>query len=153
MLIIDAFPLILLARIELLDSFLAGLATPAIAPPEVTRECYAVKKTSDSLLIQRAFDEFRIRLDAVRDRKLVAKLADDFRLGQGEAEAIALVIIARRGLSQSITTAPAILVGSFESDLIERDDALRNWNRLQSTGDLRVPFWRTSSPDWRQAGD
>jgi predicted nucleic acid-binding protein len=43
-------------------------------------------------MIQKTLDESRIKLVAVKNRKLVAKLQADFSLGKGEAEAIALAL-------------------------------------------------------------
>jgi len=42
-------------------------------------------------MIQKTLDESRIKAILVKNSKLVAKLQTDFSLGQGEAEAIALV--------------------------------------------------------------
>jgi predicted nucleic acid-binding protein len=43
-------------------------------------------------MIQKALDESRIRVIAVKDRKFVTKLQGDFGLGRGEAEAIVLAL-------------------------------------------------------------
>jgi predicted nucleic acid-binding protein len=43
-------------------------------------------------MIQKALNESRIRVVAVKNKKLVTKLEGDFGLGRGEAEAIALAL-------------------------------------------------------------
>ena len=43
-------------------------------------------------IIQKALDESRIEVFALRNRRLVVKLQTDFSLGRGEAEAIALAL-------------------------------------------------------------
>ena len=90
MFIFDASTLILIAKAELLEPFLASIEVEVAIPPQVERECCGVKRTLDALMIQKALDDSRIRVIAVKNRKLVAKLQADFCLGKGEAEAIAL---------------------------------------------------------------
>ncbi len=51
-------------------------------PLEVEKECCGVKKSLDALMIQKALDESRIRVIAVKDRKLVQKLQGDLGLGR-----------------------------------------------------------------------
>ena len=67
---------------------------PVAIPGEVEKECCGVKKSLDALLIQKALDELRLKVIAVKNRKLVVKLQGDFGLGRGEAEAI---VLAREG--------------------------------------------------------
>ena len=45
-------------------------------------------------MIQKALEESRIRVMAVDNKKLIAKLWADFNLGAGEAAAIALALTA-----------------------------------------------------------
>jgi predicted nucleic acid-binding protein len=91
MFIFDASTLILIAKAEALDSFLHDVGLEVAIPHEVEKECCSVKKSLDALIIRKALDELRIRVIAVKDRKLVTKLQGDFGLGRGEAEAIVLV--------------------------------------------------------------
>src|ERR1700687_3274099 len=84
--------LILLARAELLGLFLTASKLRVVIPAEVEKECCASKKTLDAAIIQRALNEARIEVLAVRSLRLVAELQTDFGLGKGEAEAIALAI-------------------------------------------------------------
>lgn len=134
----DASTLILLAKIELLEAFLAGHRVEARIPGEVEAECCDVKKTFDALLIRKVIDEQKIQTVRVRDQKLVTKLREDFGLGKGEAEAIALAALAKaklvaiddknginacKLLGIAFTTAPGILVVCCEKKLISLQDA------------------------------
>src|SRR5258706_16414162 len=92
MFIFDASTLILIAKTETLDSFLRDVGLEVAIPLEVEKECCSVKKSLDALMIRKAIDESRIRVIAVKDRKLVAKGQRDFGLGRGEAEAIILAL-------------------------------------------------------------
>lgn len=149
MLVFDASTLILIARIELLDPFLAGISLESAIPPEVERECCGVKATLDALMIRKALDDSRIRVLKVKDKKLVVKLQDDFSLGKGEAEAIALGVSegaklvatddknginACKLLRLPFTTAAGILIRSLEMELIKRSDALEKLERLAHYG-------------------
>jgi predicted nucleic acid-binding protein len=139
MLILDASTLILIARIELLDIFLAGISMSAAVPKEVEKECCGAKKTLDALRIQKALDESRIEVFAVKSKRLVTKLQCDFGLGQDEAEAIALAVEEKaqlvgvddkngmnacKLLGVPFTTAAGILLRSRQKGLISKDDAL-----------------------------
>jgi predicted nucleic acid-binding protein len=135
MIVFDSSTLILVAKIDLLDLFLADIDVPVAVPSEVARECCGPKKGLDAILIQKALDESRIKAVAVKDRRLVAKLGADFSLGRGEAEAIALAVKRRAALvaiddknginackllGLSFTTAVGILVRSREKGLVDR---------------------------------
>ena len=149
MIVLDASTLILIAKIELLDSFLAGIKLQVGIPAQVARECCSVKKTLDSLVIQKALDQSGISTIRVRDRKLVAKLQVDFGLGMGEAEAIALALKERSELlgiddknginacklsGIPFTTALNILLREFESGLMDRHAALARLALLAKHG-------------------
>src|SRR5215470_7537874 len=92
MIAFDASTLILIAKVELLDLFLASVRVPVAIPAAVEKECCGSKKALDAVIIQRALDESRIKTVVVKNRRLVAKLQDDFSMGKGEAEAIALAL-------------------------------------------------------------
>jgi predicted nucleic acid-binding protein len=149
MIVFDASTLILIAKVELLDAFLAGSKLEAAIPEEVERECCGAKKTLDALLIRKALDESRIRIIEVKNKKLVAKLQADFSLGKGEAEAIALAfgeearvlgiddkngINACKLLGLGFTTAAGILVRSWEKGLLDRGSALAKLAALAEHG-------------------
>jgi predicted nucleic acid-binding protein len=149
MIVFDASTLILAAKVELLDLFLASIELEVVVPAEVARECCGVKKTLDALMIQKTLDEARIKVKVVKDKKLVTKLQTDFSLGRGEAEAIALALKEKarlvgiddknginscKLLGLGFTTASAILVRSREKSLIDRNEALAKLAALARNG-------------------
>lgn len=104
------------------------------------------------MIIQRALDQSRIKVVAVKNRRLVAKLQADFSLGRGEAEAIALAlnekaqllgmddkngINACKLLGVAFTTAMGILIRSREKGLLEAPDALAKLALLAKHGRYR----------------
>jgi len=138
MFIFDASTLILIAKVEMLDAFLGGIGLEVAIPREVEKECCSVKKSLDALMIQRALDESRITVIAVKDRKVVAKLQADFGLGKGEAEAVALALAEKaqvlgiddknginacKLLGVAFTTAIGILVRMCEKRLLTASEA------------------------------
>ena len=149
MIIFDSSTLILIAKIELLNPILATIQSRVGIPPEVERECCGVKKTLDAMMIQKALDESQIRVKAVRNRKLVARLQIDFSIGKGEAEAIALAlgekaqllgiddksgINAAKLLGIPFTTAVDILVRSREKGLLDHAEGLTKLAALARFG-------------------
>jgi predicted nucleic acid-binding protein len=149
MIIFDSSTLILMARIELLNPFLASVELRVVIPMEVERECCGAKKTVDALMIQKALEESRIQVLAVRNPKVVSRLQADFDLGRGEAEALALAmkekaqllgiddkngINASKLLGLPFTTAMGILVRSREKGLLNYSDALAKLMALAEYG-------------------
>lgn len=149
MIAFDASTLILIAKAELLDLFLANVSVPVAIPSEVERECCGFKKALDAVVIQKALDESRIKTVVIKNRRLVAKLQADFSLGRGEAEAIALAlnekaqvlgiddkngINACKLLGVAFTTAVGILIRSREKGLLEACEALEKLASLAKHG-------------------
>jgi predicted nucleic acid-binding protein len=149
MIIFDSSTLILIARIDLLGPFLAAVESRVAIPTEVVRESCGVKRTIDALMIQKALDESRIQVVAVKNDKLVAKLQVDFNMGKGEAEAIALAVKEKaqllgiddkNGISASkllgipFTTAVGILVRSRQKGMLDHGDALTKLKALAEYG-------------------
>ncbi len=149
MIIFDSSTLILIAKAELLDLFLADIELEAAIPIEVEKECCGVKKSLDALLIQKALDEFRLKVIAVKNRKLAVKLQGDFGLGRGEAEAIVLALAEKaqvlgiddknginacKLLGIAFTTAIGILVRSREKELLTVGEALAKLATLAKHG-------------------
>jgi predicted nucleic acid-binding protein len=149
MIVVDASTLILVAKMEILDSFLDGVESQIVIPTEVAKECCAVKKSLDALLIQKALDESRIRVAAAKDKKLVAKLRGDFGLGKGEAEAIVLALAEKTAvlgiddknginacklLGIAFTTAIGILIRMCEKGLLTVGEALGKLATLEKHG-------------------
>ena len=98
-----------------------------------------LRKSLDALLIQKALDQSRIRVIAVKNRKLVTKLQGDFGLGKGEAEAIVLALAEKaqvlgiddknginacKLLGVAFTTASGVLVRMREKGLLTVGEAL-----------------------------
>jgi predicted nucleic acid-binding protein len=149
MFIFDSSTLILIAKIELLEPFLTDIGMEIAIPKAVEDECCRGKKTLDSLIIRKALDESKIKARGVRNRRLVAKLGEDFSMGTGESEAIALALQERALLvgiddksgmnackltGVSFTTAVGILIRSRQKGLIGRSDALIKLSALAEYG-------------------
>jgi predicted nucleic acid-binding protein len=149
MIVFDASTLILIAKAELLDSVLADIELEAAIPVEVEKECCGVKKSLDALLIQKALDELRLKVIAVKNKKLVVKLQQDFSLGRGEAEAVVLTLAEKaqilgiddknginacKLLGITFTTAIGILVRSREKELLSGSEALTKLTTLAKHG-------------------
>ena len=149
MFILDASTLMLIAKAEALDSFLHDVRLEVAMPHEVEKECCSAKKSLDALIIRKALDELRIRVIAVKDRKLVTKLQGDFGLGRGEAEAIVLAlrekarvlgiddkngINACKLLGIAFTTAIGILVRMREKGILTSNEALVKLDTLAKYG-------------------
>jgi predicted nucleic acid-binding protein len=129
--------------------FLSGVELEVAIPLEVEKECCGVKKSLDALMIQKALDESRIRVIAVKDRKLVQKVQGDFGLGGGEAEAIVLALAEKarvlgiddknginacKLLGVVFTTAIGILVRMREKRLLTINEALLKVETLAKHG-------------------
>ena len=149
MFIFDASTLILIAKTETLDSFLRSVELKVAIPLEVEKECCSVKKSLDALLIRKALDESRIRVIAVKDRRLVTKLQGDFGLGRGEAEAIVLALAEKaqvlgvddkyginacKLLGVAFTTSMGILVRMREKRLFTTNESLVKLEGLAKHG-------------------
>jgi predicted nucleic acid-binding protein len=154
MLVFDSSTLILIAKIDLLDPFLTDIGMEIAIPKAVENECCGGKKTLDALIIRKALegskiDEPRIKVKSVTNRKLVAKLEEDFSMGRGESEAIALAlqekallvgIDDKNGINACklagipFTTAVGILVRSRQKGLIDCGDALVKLSALAKYG-------------------
>ncbi|HWO35846.1 MAG TPA: hypothetical protein VNO32_44205 [Candidatus Acidoferrum sp.] len=149
MFIFDASTLILIAKTEILDPFLRDVGLDVAIPLEVEKECCSVKKSLDALMIRKALDESRIRVIAVKNRKLVTKIQEDFGLGGGEAEAIVLALAEKarvlgiddknginacKLLGVAFTTAIGILVRMCEKRLLTTSEALAKLEGLAKYG-------------------
>src|SRR5271157_5557041 len=169
MFIFDASTLILIAKTETLDPFLRGVELEVAIPLEVEKECCSVKRSLDALMIQKALDESRIRVIAVKDRKLVTKLQGDFGLGRGEAEAIVLALAEKarvlgiddknginacKLLGVAFTTAIGILVRMREKRLLTTNESLVKLEGLAKHGRYkRWQFLKTPGGNWGQRHD
>jgi predicted nucleic acid-binding protein len=149
MIVFDASTLILLAKAELLDRFLAASGVEAVMPREVARETCEAKPSFDALLIRRLIDEKKIKVETLRDRTLFEKLRRDLRLGAGEAEAIALAVARKAWIVATddrcaigacklarmpFTTALSLLVRMCEKRVVDKAEALLKLTILERAG-------------------
>jgi predicted nucleic acid-binding protein len=149
MFIFDSSTLILTAKIELLDLFLKNIGMEVAIPRSVEDECCGGKKTLDALIIRKALDDSRIKVRGVRNRSLVAKLEEDFSMGRGESQAIALALQERAQLvgiddkngmnacrltGIPFTSAVGMLVRCCQKGLLDRGDALAKLSALAKYG-------------------
>ena len=151
MILFDASTLILLAKAELLETFLAHINQPVVIPKEVARECCGAKRSLDALMIQKAIDNGQIGVLPVRNRKLSAEIRSDFPLGKGEAEVLTLAAEAeeearvvaiddRHGINACkllklpFVTAISILIAMGENGWVGQREALRKLEALERYG-------------------
>jgi len=149
MIVFDASTLILVAKAELLEGFLDSIAQKVAIPVEVERECCRKEKSLDAIVIAEAIRDSKIAVKRLRTKKLYQRLREDFRLGKGEAEAIALAlsekaplvaiddksgINACKLLKIPFTTAVDILVRLQEKRLLAREEAKMKLEALERYG-------------------
>lgn len=149
MIVFNSSTLILLAKAELLDTFLAALDDKVVIPQQVHTECCEEKQSADALLIQRVIQERKIFVQPLKDKRLYMKLLADFPLGKGEAEALALAVSqtarlfatddkraiqASKLLKVPFTTALAILARMYEKGLLEKQEARAKLEALRKHG-------------------
>ncbi len=92
----------------------------------------------DALVIQRAIQEKRIRVTALKETKIYRKFFKDFGLGQGETEALALAysekakliatddrraILACRLLKIPYVTAIDIIIRMYQKGVVKKEEA------------------------------
>lgn len=152
-LVFDASTLILLAKSDLLDLFLEAFEGSPLLPGAVEAESTGSPGRPDGVLIRQRITEGRLRVEEVGQPNLVARLVQDFRLGAGEAEALALAlergdttlvatddrnaIRACKVLRIRFVTSLGILVRAVEKGLLSRKDGARCLERLRSYGRFR----------------
>jgi len=91
MIAIDASTLILLSKVELLDTFLDSVGMGVFISKRDEREA-TVKESFDAKLIESRIKEGKILVKGIKNRGLVRRIEKDFGLHAGEAETIALCI-------------------------------------------------------------
>ena len=145
MLLFDASTLILLAKTELLDSFLHDFKDKAFITKEVQEECCRKQEALDSLLIQKAIKDKRIAVKTLISRSVYRKLRTDFSIGAGEAETLAFALAQkgalvaiddRRGIKACkllkipFATAIDIVVRLKEKQILGKEQALSKIDAL-----------------------
>ena len=89
---IDACSIILLAKATILETFANNYGL--FITDRVYKEILEGKdkKFADALLTERLVREGKIKINKVEDKKIMDRLIDDFNLGSGEAETLALAL-------------------------------------------------------------
>ena len=146
MILLDASTLILLAKIEMLDIFLADVGRKVAIPVKVKEEVLT-GSSPDGHVVAKLVQDRRIDVLKAKDRKLVRRLMEDFNIDEGEAEMLALAIQEKtllvatddknaikacKIMKLDFTTAIAILVRACEKGLIHTDEAFFKLQKLQS---------------------
>ena len=166
MIVLDSSTLILLAKIDMLESFILDFHGKVLIPEKV-REEVCLKGEAETPMIEKLIRTNKLKVVGVERSKLSTKLMEDFHIDAGEAEAVALAlkekgsavatddrnaIRACKLLGVEFTTAIAILIRAFEKNLIEADEALIKLRKLESV----ARYHRTIIEDARrriQGGD
>ena len=146
MILLDASTLILLAKIEMLDIFLADVGGKVAIPVKVKEEVLT-GSSPDGPVVAKLVQDGRIDVLKAKDRKLVRRLMEDFNIDEGEAEMLTLAIQEKallvatddknaikacKIMKLEFTTAIAILVRACEKGLIRADEAFSKLQKLQS---------------------
>ena len=151
MIVLDASTIILLGKINLLETFGLTFSGRVLISKKV-RDEIRIKETEENPLIVKLIEDEKIRVSKVKNGKLIKKLMDDFNIEIGEAETIVLAlqekasmvatddrhaIRACKILKIDFTTAIAILIRAFEKNLIDKDEALIKLRKLDSVARYR----------------
>lgn len=152
--IFDSSTLILLAKVELLDLFLDDVPEVPRLPRAVEAESASDPSRPDGVLIRQRIEEGRLRVEEVVQRSVTTRLLHDFRLGRGEAEALAMAlegedpavvvtddrnaIRACKVLRIDFVTSLGILVRAVEKGVLSRDDGIRCLEKLRSYGRFKA---------------
>src|SRR3990167_211254 len=147
MIAIDSSSLILLAKLSILDKFLQNLKTKLVITDEVGMECI-LKSTFDAKIIKKRIEEETINKKRINNRNICNKIMEDFNIGKGEAETIALclenkleiitddkkAINACRVLKIKFTTIPNILVEMCRKNIIAKSQTETYAIKLEGIG-------------------
>lgn len=148
MLIFDASALILLARIDLLNLFLSSFGDTVVIPEHVASEV-TIPGKEEAEVINRYIEAHTISVMKVRNAALVKKLANDFSIDAGEAEALTLAVENKAGivatddrnairackiLKLDFVTAVSFLVRAVEKGVLSKDEGISKLKRLHSIG-------------------
>lgn len=145
MIVFDASTLILLAKVELLRRVVE--AVEIVIPPVVETESTR-KDTLDAGLIRTLIKEGRVKVEALKESGRVKRMMEDFRLDEGEAQALAMArgkraILATddgptikgcKILGVEFATAVHFLIRGRERGLIDKEMALAKLEKLKGYG-------------------
>ena len=144
MVIFDASTLILLAKIDMLRTFISHFHGKVVIPEKVKAEV-CTEGQEETPLIVKMIEEKKIRVSRATNSVLTKKLMEDFTIDAGEAEVLTLAlqenarliatddrntIRACKMLKIDFTTAIAILIRAFEKKPIDKDEALIKLQKL-----------------------
>ncbi|NOZ69539.1 MAG: hypothetical protein GXP46_09945 [Deferribacteres bacterium] len=148
MIVFDSSTLILLARIDMLETLVSNYHGAVLIPEKVKSEV-CLKGREETPVVNKMIKDKKIRNIKLKNRKHIKKLSEDFNIDAGEAEALLLALQEGAGmiatddrnairackiLKLDFVTAVAFLIRLFEKGLIERDDALLKLQKLQVIG-------------------
>lgn len=145
MIVFDASTLILLAKVELLRRVVE--AVEVVIPAGVERES-TMKDTFDARLVRALIEEGRIKVATETETGRVAQIMEDFRLAEGEAQALSLArarrailatddglaIKACKVLGVEFATAVHFLIRAYERGVIDQETALAKLETLKGYG-------------------
>lgn len=144
MVIFDSSTIILLSKIDMLESFISHFQGKVLIPEKVKAEV-CTEGREETPLIVKLIEGKEIRVSKVKNSALTRKLIDDFTIDAGEAEVLTLAlqekalliatddkntIRACKMLKIDFTTAIAVLVRAFEKKLIDKEEALIKLQKL-----------------------
>jgi len=147
MIVFDSSTIILLAKIELLDTILQSYKKGCLIPEGVKREV-TQKDSFDAMVIKKRLEEGKIKIKGV-SREKIGKLMNDFNLDKSEAEAIILALAhpgsllatddknainACKLLNLPFTTSLDILIRAKEKKLLTPKDAEHKLQELAGYG-------------------
>jgi len=89
--ILDASTVILLAKIDLLETFVSNFPGKVLIPEKVEGEI-CTEKMEETPLVVKLIKDKKIRVLKVKNGQPVKKLMDDFNIDAGEAEAITIAL-------------------------------------------------------------
>jgi len=141
---LGASTIILLAKIDMLGTFISHYHGKVLIPEKVKAEVSTVGREETPLIVKLIEDK-QIRVSKVMNSVLTRKLMEDFTIDAGEAEVLTLAlqekallvatddrntIRACKMLKIDFTTAIAILIRAFEKKLIDKEEALIKLQKL-----------------------
>lgn len=140
--------MILLAKIDILELFILNFPLKVLIPEKVKMEV-CIKGREETPLIIKLIEIGSIIVVKVKKNQMVKKLMEDFNIGEGEAEVLALAIQKKISLIASddrnaikackilkidFITAISALIRALEKGLIDKENAIAKLYKLASVG-------------------
>ena len=157
--LIDNSTLILLAKIGMLDLVIKNIKEKIILTDIVLKEV-TIKRTEDALLIEQRIKEGKLIVISKKPR-IYFSLLDDFNLGEGEAEALALAIEGKTALitddkkainvckvfNVEFITTLNFIVGFNNKKIIDRETAVAYIEKLSEYGRYNIDLINKAKED------